>query len=58
LRRADHSFSEVLPCVCVCVYVCVRVRACVILCDLETWKQGGIGQRWAVAPQNKKWVIA
>ena len=43
MRRADHSFSRVIPIlcvsnlgVCVCVCVCVCVRACLIVGDLGT----------------------
>ena len=39
LRRADHSFSRVLPgCVCACarVCVCLIVSVHLIMCDLET----------------------
>ena len=35
--------------------VCARVRACLIVCDLETSKWGGLGSSWAAAPQKHKW---
>ena len=38
--------------VCVCVWETVRV--CLILCDLENQKWGGLGPRWALTPQKRK----
>jgi len=44
LRRADHSVTGALPCVCVCVCVCLTV------CNLENSNRGTLGPIWAVAP--------
>jgi hypothetical protein len=42
LRRADHSFSGVLPAVCLCATVC----------DMPSSKLGGLGPIWAVTTQK------
>jgi len=47
LRRADHSFRETLPFVCVCLNVC----------DLETSTPDGQSPVWAVVPVGLIWFI-
>jgi hypothetical protein len=43
---------------CVYVSVCVRAYVCVCLCVIkEPHKLGNLGPIWAVAPQQKKYII-
>ena len=43
MRQADHLPRGILLGVCVCV----------IVCDLEISKRGGLDPTWVVAPQKK-----